>query len=44
MPGAVINTLNDWALDRHDDLLLEGDDPIVVNLHIVFAEAQRVSA
>ncbi len=44
MPGAVINNLNDWALDRHDDLLLEGDDPIVVNLHILPAEAQQVSA
>ncbi|WP_162009760.1 TerB N-terminal domain-containing protein [Methylocystis heyeri] len=44
MPGAVLETLNEWALDRHDEILLEGDDPIAVNLHILSTEAQQVSA
>ena len=35
MPGAVIEALNDWALDRFDDVLIEGDDPIVANAHLL---------
>lgn len=35
MPGAVIEALNDWALDRFDDVLIEGDDPIVANTHLL---------
>jgi uncharacterized tellurite resistance protein B-like protein len=42
MPGAVRETLNEWALERHDELLLEGDDPIDVNLYALPAELQRV--
>ncbi len=44
MPGAAIDTLNDWALDHFDDCLLEGDDPIVANLHLLPESAARVSA
>jgi len=43
MPGAVLETLNDWALDRHDELLLEGDDPISVNQNILSTDVQQVS-
>ena len=35
MPGAARDVLNDWSLDRHDELVLEGDDPVVVNVHLV---------
>lgn len=44
MPGAAIETLNDWALDRFDDCLLEGDDPIIANLHLLPESPARVSA
>lgn len=44
MPGAVRETLNEWALEHHDELLLEGDDPIDVNLHALPAELQKVLA
>lgn len=42
MPGAVLEDLNSWAFEKYDDLLLEGDDPIVVNRDIAtgqFSEA-----
>ena len=35
MPGAARDTLNDWSLDRHDELVLEGDDPVLVNVQLV---------
>jgi uncharacterized tellurite resistance protein B-like protein len=35
MPGSVISVLNDWSIDRFDELLLEGDDPIVINGSII---------
>jgi hypothetical protein len=44
MPGAVRETLNEWALENHDELLLEGDDPLDVNLHALPAELQKVPA
>lgn len=31
MPGAAKQTLNDWSLDRFDEFVLEGDEPVVVN-------------
>ncbi|MBN9000230.1 MAG: hypothetical protein J0H54_12835, partial [Rhizobiales bacterium] len=33
MPGAARQAINDWALDRFDELLLEDEEPIVVNIH-----------
>lgn len=49
MPGAARETLNDWSLDRFDELLLEGEDPIQVNTHvlpppILPARVERVEA
>lgn len=49
MPGAAKETLNDWSLDRFDELLLEGEDPIHVNTHvlpppILPARVERVEA
>ena len=35
MPAAVINVLNDWAFDIFDEPLLEGDDPITINLQLL---------
>lgn len=35
MPAAVINALNDWALDLFGELLLEGEDPIAINLELL---------
>lgn len=37
MPGAAKQTLNDWSLDRFDEFVLEGDEPVVVNAGL-FAE------
>ncbi|MES0037583.1 TerB N-terminal domain-containing protein [Mesorhizobium sp. M0046] len=31
MPGAAKQALNDWSLDRFDELVLDGDDPVIVN-------------
>ncbi|MGX5802619.1 TerB N-terminal domain-containing protein [Bradyrhizobium sp. Arg314] len=39
MPGSVISKLNDWSIDRCDELVLEGDDPIVVNSAAILESA-----
>lgn len=44
MPGAAIETLNDWAFERFDECLLEGEDPIVANAHLVPHDLLRVTA
>jgi uncharacterized tellurite resistance protein B-like protein len=44
MPGAVIETLNDWAWERFDECLLEGDDPIIANAHLLPRDLLRVTA
>ncbi len=49
MPGAAREALNDWSLDRFDELLLEGEDPIQINTHvlpppILPARVERVEA
>ena len=31
LPGGAMNKLNDWSLEIYDELVLEGDDPIVIN-------------
>ncbi|QND62110.1 hypothetical protein HB778_39205 (plasmid) [Mesorhizobium huakuii] len=31
MPGAAKQALNDWSLDRFDELVLDGEDPVIVN-------------
>ena len=41
MPGSAMQVLNDWALDTFDELLLEGDDEVVVNMGLV-PESERV--
>jgi uncharacterized tellurite resistance protein B-like protein len=43
MPGAALEALNDWALDRFDDLLFEGDDPIVVNTHLLSLNVRQAA-
>lgn len=35
MPGAAMETINNWALDRYDELLIEGDDPIYISNHLI---------
>ncbi len=39
MPGPARDALNEWSLDRHDELLIEGDDPVVVNFDLVMEGA-----
>ncbi|MHA6687653.1 TerB N-terminal domain-containing protein [Mesorhizobium sp. A556] len=41
MPGAAKQTLNNWSLDAFDELVLEGDDPIVVNVGLFPEVASR---
>jgi tellurite resistance protein len=41
MPGSAINTLNEWSLDRFDELLIEGDDPLHVQDHLLPATLKR---
>lgn len=35
VPGAAIDSINEWADDELGDFLLDGDDPICVNLDII---------
>lgn len=35
MPGAAKEAINDWALDRFDELMIEGDDELDINLHLL---------
>lgn len=39
MPGSVISKFNEWSLARYDELVLEGDDPIVVNSAAILEDA-----
>ncbi|KQU95533.1 hypothetical protein ASD12_23790 [Mesorhizobium sp. Root102] len=38
MPGAAKQALNDWSLDRFDELVLDGEGPVIVNASL-FSEA-----
>ncbi|MER9137870.1 TerB N-terminal domain-containing protein [Mesorhizobium sp. M0830] len=38
MPGAAKQALNDWSLDRFDELILDGENPVIVNASL-FSEA-----
>ncbi|WP_284283602.1 TerB N-terminal domain-containing protein [Mesorhizobium amorphae] len=42
MPGAAKQALNDWSLDRFDELVLDGEDPVIVNASL-FSEATAQS-
>lgn len=44
MPGAALNVINEWALDRFDDLLIEGDETILVHRDLLPAEFLRENA
>lgn len=35
MPAGARETLNDWALKRYDDVLIDDDDPMTVNRALV---------
>lgn len=35
MPGAARNAVNEWAMDRFDELLIEGDGPYVINSYLL---------
>lgn len=35
MPGAAREAINDWSLDIYDEILIEGDDPVEVNIHLL---------
>jgi uncharacterized tellurite resistance protein B-like protein len=35
MPGAAMEAINNWALDRYDELLIEGGDPIYISNHLI---------
>jgi len=43
MPGAAKEAINEWALDRFDDLLLEGDDPVYINVHLLPSTSEKQS-
>ncbi|MBZ9994137.1 TerB N-terminal domain-containing protein [Mesorhizobium sp. BH1-1-4] len=38
MPGAAKQAINDWSLDRFDELVLDGEAPVIVNASL-FSEA-----
>jgi tellurite resistance protein len=35
LPGAAKEVINDWSLDRFDELMIEGDDALDINLHLL---------
>lgn len=35
MPGAAKEAINNWALDRFDELMIEGDDELDINSHLL---------
>ncbi|MGX9147680.1 TerB N-terminal domain-containing protein [Mesorhizobium sp. 128a] len=37
MPGAAKQALNDWSLDGFDELVLDGEDPVIVNASLFSA-------
>lgn len=39
MPGSVITTLNEWSLSLCDELVLEGDNPVMINTYAVLESA-----
>lgn len=39
MPGSVVSKLNEWSLAQYDELVLEGDDPIVINSAAILEDA-----
>lgn len=44
MPGAAREAINDWAMDRFDELLIEGDDPVEISLHLLSSHGTGISA
>ena len=41
MPGAARNAINDWSMDRFDELLIEGEGPYLMNIYILPAPQQN---
>jgi tellurite resistance protein len=44
MPGAAREAINDWAMDRFDELLIEGEDPVEISLHLLPSSETGTSA
>jgi uncharacterized tellurite resistance protein B-like protein len=44
MPSAAFNVINEWALDRFDDLLLEGEETILVHRDLLPTDFLRENA
>jgi hypothetical protein len=44
MPGGAMETINEWAFDRHGDALLDDGDPIVVNRALLETDADAIVA
>lgn len=44
MPGAARQILNDWSLDRYDELVLEGEDVVLVNRHLLPSPSAAIPA
>lgn len=44
MPGAARQILNDWSLDRYDELVLEGEDVVLVNRHLLPSPSVAIPA
>lgn len=44
MPGAAREAINDWAMDRFDELLIEGDDPVEIAIHLLPPTVTNVAA
>jgi peptidoglycan hydrolase-like protein with peptidoglycan-binding domain/uncharacterized tellurite resistance protein B-like protein len=44
MPGAALNVINEWALDRFDGLLFEGDEMVLVHRDLLPDDFLRENA
>jgi uncharacterized tellurite resistance protein B-like protein len=44
MPGAALTVINEWALDRFDDRLIEGDEMVWINRELLPTDFRRENA
>ncbi|MBX3568388.1 MAG: TerB N-terminal domain-containing protein [Rhizobiaceae bacterium] len=44
MPGAAREAINDWSMDRFNELIIEGDDPVEICLHLLPSLEMAISA
>ena len=44
MPDGALEAINEWAFDRYGDALIEGSDPLVLNLDLLAEDLAAITA